>query len=166
MPKGRPPLPISLHRLQASYQPFRHDARALEPEAAGQLNDTKPPWWFSGSQRRRWKELIEIAPKEILRRADRELAVQYIVKLDRFHRAARAQNKLPLLQDNGTVSSYLRLERQLSERLQSLGAELGLSPTSRARLGSRAPKPEEGTDVWSDLQRPPVRDGQNQTKAA
>jgi P27 family predicted phage terminase small subunit len=86
---------------------------------------------------------LAIAPHGVLKAADRALAVQYIVLLDRFETAARAQNKAKLLTEDGHPNPYLRIERQTIELLHKIGAELGLSPVSRTRLATSDPPAEQ-----------------------
>jgi P27 family predicted phage terminase small subunit len=143
MARGPKSKPIAVLKLQNTFQPVRHAHRQYEPRAEGNLADSKEPWWFTARQRRRWKELLAIAPRGVLRSADRALAAQYIVLLDRFETAARAQNKAKLLTADGHPSPYLRIERQTIELLHKIGAELGLSPISRTRLATGDLPPEE-----------------------
>jgi P27 family predicted phage terminase small subunit len=164
MPTGRPPLPIQIHKLAATYDPRHHDKRAVEPEAPGELSELRPPWWLNARQRRVWDRTLRDAPKTILRKIDWQMLAEYCVLADTFAVAQRAQNKLKLLQDNGMPSPYLRIVRQSVEVLTRLRAEMGFSPVARTRLGTPAAKAEEQEDEWGDLKRVPVRG--DATKAA
>jgi phage terminase small subunit len=171
-PRGRPPKPVAIHRLQGTYQRVRHDRRAQEPAAPGELSECAPPAWLSDNQRRRlWGELLADAPKGLLRRADQRLFAQYVVLIDYFERAVIAQNALdaesrvPLLmrgQQSVAISSYVRLVSGLVPLLDSLQSELGFTPTARARFGVPAApiEPlEPPSEAWAELRRFPVISG-------
>jgi phage terminase small subunit len=143
MPKGRPPLPISLHKLAATYDPRHHDKRAHEPEAAGELSESKPPWWFNARQRRIWARTIAAAPRHVLRTIDWQMFAEYCVLVDTFTLAQREQNKQKLLDAAGQPSRYLRVIRQTVEILCKLRSEMGFTPVARSRLATAEPPAEE-----------------------
>jgi len=130
--------------LEGTYDASRHARRAREPQADGDLADCRAPDWMTDNQRRLWAELLADAPKGLLRRADRQLFTNYVVLADRFERAAIAQNALdarssaPMLmrgQPSVVVSPYIRVMNQATVLMNTLQAELGFTPSARARLG-------------------------------
>jgi phage terminase small subunit len=139
---GRPPKPLSLHRLQGTYNATRHGARAHEPRAPGELAE-EPPAWMNERQQRIWRETLADAPKGILRRVDRQMFTEYVGLVDIVTEAQRAQNKLELLDAEGRPQVYLRVIRQTVEVLCKLRGEMGFSPVSRTRLGTAAAPAEE-----------------------
>ena len=92
--RGRPPKPVAIHRLEGTYKLSRHEHRAREPHADGELAAYPAPAWKSDNRRRLWTQRLADVPKGPLRRADRQLFTNYVVLADRFERAAIAQNAL------------------------------------------------------------------------
>jgi P27 family predicted phage terminase small subunit len=85
-----------------------------------------------------------LATRGLLRRSDRQLFTNYVVLADRFERAAVAQNALdtgassPMLTRRSpavTISPYIRIMNQATMLMNALQAELGFTPSARARLG-------------------------------
>jgi phage terminase small subunit len=142
MPKGRPPQPIALHRLAGTYRPEVHASRAHEPLAEGDLRDDKPPHWLKERQKRIWHATIADAPRGILRRIDRQMFIEYVLLVDTVTEAAKAQNKLQLVDLEGRPSFYLRLMRQTIELTSKLRGEMGFSPVARTRLATADPPAE------------------------
>ena len=95
-----------MHKLQGTYQPSRYAHRAHEPQAESNLADEKPPAWMTRAQKAAWVRSLADAPKGILGRIDRQLFTIYVVLVDRFEAAAKAQNKLPVMDAGGKLSSY------------------------------------------------------------
>jgi P27 family predicted phage terminase small subunit len=120
-----------------------HDRRRYEPQADGELKNIQPSAWMNARQKRLWREDLAAPPQGVLRRVDRRLFAGYIVCVDTFIEAAKAQNKSPLLDADNRPSPYLRVTRQTLEVMVRLGAELGMSPVSRTRLGTAAPVEEQ-----------------------
>jgi len=167
--RGPKPNPISLLRLQATYEPSRHDRRQFEPVALGELADDAPPTWLTERQRAIWQGVIARAPKGILRAIDAELLAAYCELVDRPQRAAEAQARLdageglPLLVRGASglaLSPYLRILNQTTMLMLRLQSEFGFTPAGRAGLGTPAEPRAAGADnTWSVLRRFPVVDG-------
>jgi P27 family predicted phage terminase small subunit len=139
---GRPPKPVSLLRLSGTYQPSRHDKRAHEPHAPGEASE-KPPHWFLERQKRLYRRAVADAPRGVLRRIDERLLAAYVLHTDVMIEAAKAQNKEKLLDADGTSSAYLRILRQHTELMITLGNQLGFSPLARIRLATAEEPPRE-----------------------
>lgn len=156
---------MALHKLEGTYDASRHRRRRVEPNAEGELAEVKPPLWMSASQKRVWREIIKDAPKGILRRADRRTFINYVVAAECFETATRAQNKLdeagaaPLLGRGSAgpmISPYVKIQDRTMLIMTQLGAELGFTPTSRARLGQpEAPREPAAYSAWAELRRFP-----------
>jgi P27 family predicted phage terminase small subunit len=164
--RGPPPRPVALHRLAGTYNVTRHGPRATEPQAPGDLRDEKPPRWLSARQRAIWRDIVKRAPP-VLRPIDRELLAQYVELVDRHQRAAAQQAKLdageglPLLIRGAAgllPSPYLGIMTRASLVMVRLAAEMGFTPSGRARLGQpEAPRPPaDDNGAWSQLRRFPV----------
>ena len=165
MERGRKPTPAAMLKLQGSYRATRHARRQVEPRADGELADIAPPAWMTMSQKRHWRQILKDAPKGILRRADRRMFINYVVLTDRFETAARTQNQIdartttPLLARGAVgavISPYIRIMDRCTLLMTQLGAELGFSPTARARLGRPEQQhPADDGGVWAELRRFP-----------
>jgi P27 family predicted phage terminase small subunit len=165
--RGPKPKPVDLHRLEGTYERARHDKRAVEPEAPGDLGKIRPPKWLTERQRAIWRDVVKRAPRGILKAIDRELVAAYCELVDRHQRAAEAQARLdageglPLVVRgvSGLVPSpYLRIMNQSVLLMLRLTGEFGFSPAGRAGLGRRPEGPPAPGDdgVWSALRRFPV----------
>jgi P27 family predicted phage terminase small subunit len=166
--RGPKPKPVSVHKLQGTFQPVRHAKRAIEPEAQGELAELAPPAWLTKRQSEIWRSVLSRAPKGILRAIDAELVAAYCELADRQQRAAEAQAKLdageslPLVVRGGAglvPSPYLRIMNQATLLMVRLQSEFGFTPVGRARLGQPDdPRSGEGEDggAWSVLRRFPV----------
>ena len=135
----RPPKPISLHKVEGTYQPSRHDRRQFEPHGEP-LAAMAVPSFLTKAQKELWASLLAQAPRGVLQVADWPLFSSYVLHVDALMGANRAQKERPLVTADGRVSPYLRIQRQTAEVLRMLAGELALSPAGRARLG--APVPE------------------------
>jgi P27 family predicted phage terminase small subunit len=167
--RGPKPKPVDLHRLEGTYQRVRHDKRAVEPAAPGDLAEIQPPAWLTERQREIWGDVVKRAPKGILKAIDRELVAAYVELVDRHQRAAEGQARidsgegLPLLV-RGTSglapSPYLRIMDQATLLMVRLSSEFGFSPAARAGLGQpEGASPPDADGTWSVLRRFPVIDG-------
>jgi P27 family predicted phage terminase small subunit len=169
MQRGRKPKPVAQLKLAGTYDVSRHRRREREPVTEGDLADVDPPAWLSTDQKRAWRQAIKDAPKGVLKRADRQLFLNYVVAAARFEVAARTQNKLdaeaqaPLLTRSSTgtamLSPYLRAMNQASALIVQLGAELGFSPSARARLGQPAEYRPQDDTAWGILRKFPMVSG-------
>ena len=99
---------------------------------------------FSDVQREAWVRIARLAPVGLLTSADRETFAGFVVTA-----ALRAQTLALFNRSGGHVlvrdghrdgalvlNPLMREYRRMTEQLRILGAELGFSPASRARLAS------------------------------
>jgi P27 family predicted phage terminase small subunit len=127
------------------------------------LEDARPPYWLTSSQKAVWKRALAAAPPGILRTIDGQLLAEYAALVDRFRRAELLQRKLDrtvplaMLDGEGRISPYLKIANQTLQLLLRVQSELGFSPVSRARLGQPKGAADDVEDGWSDLKRIPVR---------
>ena len=170
MRTGRKPKPIAVHRMQGTFSATRHRHRKAEPKGGGELAQVRPPEWMTASQKRVWRQLIKDSPKGVLRNADRTMFRNFVVAAERFERAARMQNQMDATQTaqllvKGTagaamISPYIRIMNRETIIMTQLGAELGFTPTARARLG-QPQEPRDEEDVWGELGRLRLVGGKN-----
>jgi hypothetical protein len=135
MKPGSRPRPTVLHRLRGTFNATRHRDRA-DPVAPGELH--RPPVWLSKVQARRFRQLLEQAPRRLLRQADGGMLASYVVveglvaEANRLHQAGQGQ---PV--------EHLRVLRSFLPMLRHFAGELGFSPAGRAGLRDAA---EAGLD--------------------
>ena len=82
MQRGPKPKPVSIHRLQGTYDASRHGRRAQEPHAPGSLRDIRPPRWMTDRQKEIWSEALKDAPVAVLARIDRYHFQRWVVLAD------------------------------------------------------------------------------------
>jgi P27 family predicted phage terminase small subunit len=138
MPRGGKTKPVLIHKLQGTYQPVRHARRAHEPKAPDDLTKLPPPAWMTKAQKERWKDILRRAPKGVLADIDQEQFTAYVVHVDTFVEAAKAQAGKPLINEKGVVAPLLRLMRQTTEVMVRIQSEFGFTPVGRTRLGMPA----------------------------
>ena len=162
MPGGRPPRPIALHNLAATYRPENHDKRAIEPVAPGELKDCQPPQWMTESQRALWDDMLQRAPLGVLHTIDLELFAAYVEVVDCYIGAVRTQNELRLFDAQCAVSPYRKVIKDCLLLMVRLQSEMGFTPAARARLGQPAELPASGkeADPWALLRHVPVSNSQ------
>ena len=121
------------------------DRRAHEPEAEGNLADAKAPHWLLERQKRLWRQAVADAPP-VLRNIDRTLVTAFVLHADILVEIGKLQNKTGLVDGKGNPSVYLRLLRQHSEVLVTVGNQIGFSPAARIRLGQPAAIPPSAAE--------------------
>jgi phage terminase small subunit len=149
MKNGRPPKPLQLHRLHGTYHATKHRDRADLP-APGDLEE--PPVWLSPKQRRRFRELVEQAPRRLLRQADRAMLASFVVIEGHVAEANRLQQK-----GLGKEDAHLSRLCRFLPLLRQFASELGLSPSGRASVRLPAGESEDGhygvwLRRWSEIQ--------------
>jgi len=153
-PPGRKPKPTREHRRAGTYRADRHGKR---PPAAD-LEKPKPPPGLFREAGTAWRQLVrELQAIGTLHSSDRHLIELAAVCLGRLRqaRAAIAKTGLEVRGDRGAVvAPAVRIEISAMRELRALLSELGLSPTSRSRLGIEASPPVPFADlphvVWVD----------------
>lgn len=153
------PKPIALHKTEGTYVPSRHDKRAHEPVAHGNLRELPVPDWLTPAQKTFWRDVLKRAPENILRHIDRELLIEYVELHDRYKQAVLAQRQLdrgkelPFLAKTKTgiaISPYLRVMNHCIIIMRALKVEMGFTPVSRVRLatGSAPDEPLDPMTGW------------------
>ena len=140
--KGRKPTPKAVLKLRGSK---RLRDRADEPEAPVPDELPEPPEWFSDTARTKWAELLPILRgMRVLTVADMDHVQVYCVAYSRW---VKAESRLAEMGEvvthkNGVdgLNHWLKIAQMAMERMDRSGAELGLSPTARARLHVRTPE--------------------------
>lgn len=114
-------------------------APAVDAEA---LTKAPPaPAWLTNHAKAEWRRIMpQLIARQVITRADLAGIENYCVASGAVRQIADilALNPVPDLKLAGLQIRYAQTARQLA-------AEYGLTPTSRARMGS-APEPEDDTD--------------------
>jgi P27 family predicted phage terminase small subunit len=150
--------PLQLHRLHGTHRTTRHRDRHEAP--GGPPLDDDPPAWLSHGARPVWREVLQIAPTGILRRADEHLVGVYAEQMARYRLAlavqraldTEGQHSLLLCDDEGrprALSPLVRELRALEGDLIKAGNRFGFSPTSRAQLSAPPVEDEVETDAFT-----------------
>lgn len=140
---GRKRLPASVHVLKGTFQPCRHgekDAPPMLPHAT-----LEPPEWLSHLAKAEWIRVVKVLePAKVLTEGDVALLITYCGLF--AEQQWLLTNQLPL---DGPKSAQLRL----------CASELGLTPSSRAKLGTARGKKENPFGEFGQPERPgpPVR---------
>jgi P27 family predicted phage terminase small subunit len=150
-----PRKPIAEHKLEGTYRATRHRNRN-EPDGGPPLA-TRPPAWLSAEARKVWREVLRLAPINLLRRADTELVGIYAEVTVRYRQMLSVQRNLDagslhpflLVDEYGRprrISPVVRELRQLEQHLLLLGNQLGLSPRGRTYILLSPAAPGPGVD--------------------
>lgn len=137
----------------------------MEPMPVGELSPV-PPDWLPDDAKRVWITTQPFLTRGTVGGGDQHLFAAYCSAVAQHRAAVVAQARLddgkalPFLITSGKagvpqLSHYLKVIRHTSEQIRMLGAELGLSPTSRARIGAMAFAPDapmrSAEDPWSQF---------------
>lgn len=149
MPRGRKPKPLELKDKAVS----KHGELPAPIEVAGELA-RKPPVTLGDAGTAFWEEVVELLGDKVLKPIDRAALQAMCVQLDRAHEAAR------LLEDQGLVSKgstgqmaehpAIKIEARAHAMLLRFAAELGATPTARARIAAAKEK-ERKEDEFEEV---------------
>ena len=175
-PRGSKPKPLARHRREGTFRRDRHEGSL--PVADGQ-RPRQPDGLFPEAVTA-WAEIVaELGRLGILDSADGVLLETAAVCTGRFRqaRALLAEEGLTTRGDRGAVVNPLvRIELSAIAQVRQILSELGLSPTSRARLGlveeaalpfaDLGPSPRSGTTGGVRTRSTIVRGGQPGSRVA
>jgi P27 family predicted phage terminase small subunit len=167
MPRGRPPKPTGLLKLQGTFRPVRHAGRG-QIRASGNLADQSPPEWMSERQQQLWKDILARAPIATLRAIDLEIFSAYVELVDRHAQAVEAQARLdrgkalPFLMKSAegpVVSPYIGIANKAVLLMHQLQVDLGFTPLARTRMEIAQGGEDHEPAGWGMLRHFPVIDG-------
>lgn len=146
--RGRKPKPTALHRLEGTFRPVDHNARAGEPVAVGVLEE--PPTWFTDSQREGWAYAIAHAPPGVLARIDRAVLTVWVVAEDLYADAVRKLGGNTIIRSpvkgEPMQNPYLAVVNKQAMIMLRAAGELGFSPAARPRMGTGAGTDDPGNE--------------------
>lgn len=153
MTSGRKPTPLHLKLVQGNpgKRPIKVVKRKLQPENAPRMPKGTKPEIASI-----WRRMVRSAPHGLLRSIDGELLYQWCLSRYLFEEAERKLHASSMLikTPNGmpAQSPYLAIINRQQEIMRGIAAELGFTPTARARLGvedgAQAEDQEEGSGYF------------------
>lgn len=132
--KGRKPKPTYLKLIQGNpgHRPLNHD----EPQPEGDL--IEPPESFSPPQRVLWRTTLANVPDGLLRRLDLGIFASYVVNLSEFLLAdqkVQALGSVVVTAGNQAMQNpYVSIRNRANIAMVRAAAELGFTPSSRARV--------------------------------
>ena len=150
--RGRKPKPTALKVLEGN--PGRRPLNQHEPRPRRVL--PRAPEFLDGVARRRWRQLArELYDAGILTVLDRDLLALYC---QTWSRAVECQEKIAQTQlvyrrasaggDSLAVNPYVYILNHCIEQLNSMGGELGLSPSARTRMRLPVKEKPEGVELF------------------
>ena len=152
-----------ISRAARNFVTTRHRPRQVEPKAEGELAKVKPPVWMNREPERTLARNHQGCAKGVLRRAARQTFINYVVSAERFERGGAGANpdRCGGFYTTARGADHLALypdHDECAALMTRLGAELGFSPTARARLGQPQAPPDTSGDnsAWASLKRFPV----------
>lgn len=133
MKRGQKPTPKALRVLRGN--PSKRPISRSEPDGVGDM--WSPPSYFDAAQKREWTRVVESAPW--LTGTDRDLLASFCVAVVEYARAVvkvrKSSQTTVTKHGNEIVAPHLGIMNRQALLMNKFGAELGLSPTSRASLG-------------------------------
>jgi P27 family predicted phage terminase small subunit len=140
--KGRKPLPTALRILRGN--PGRHALNVDEPTPPPLAAEPLPHELKDAHARAEWQRLAPglIACGQVTI-ADRTLLVAYCQKYGQWLRLEEEVLRRPMTEDAADTIKAIRIANQTLELLMRAAAELGLTPTSRARVTKAATAPAQ-----------------------
>lgn len=166
MPVGRKPKPTHLHVIEGTRNATRHRKRAQEPQPIGSL--ARPPAWLTRRQREVWVQGLRSAPRGLLKAIDASVYLVWVVACDAHRQAVEqiaaagpdglvartATRPGPPDEDGrptiieGTIkpSPLVAVMNSQAMIMIRAAAEMGFTPSSRARVSADPDSPPGGDD--------------------
>lgn len=137
MPAGRKPKPTKLKLVTGN--PGKRALPKNEPKPNAEILP-KPPSILKGEELKEWKRLgKELFRLGLLTDVDRSTFASYCVAWGSFVKAQQEIKKRGMIMKtkggNLIQNPYLAIRNKSMEHMNKFGAEMGLSPSARARLG-------------------------------
>jgi P27 family predicted phage terminase small subunit len=146
MTAGRKPLPTAVKELNGN--PGKRTLNRSEPKPARPRRVPPPPAHLKGAARAKWKKLAAQLHKiGVLTEVDQDALARYCVTYQRWleaeARVTRDGEVVRTTNGNLIQNPYLAIANRCMAQLSTLGAEFGLTPSSRAKVHAEPP-PDEG----------------------
>ena len=133
--RGRKPKPTALKRLEGN--PGKRALNNYEPRPRVVL--PRPPDHLSDAEREKWKSLVkELHPLGLVTTIDKDALAFYCVLYVRWQKAEKIVREkgevMKTAAGNLIQNPYLPIANRALEQLNKLGAEFGMTPSSRSRI--------------------------------
>ena len=150
--RGPRPRPTMLRKLRGTWRADRHDR--VEPEAPGVL--LTPPTYLNEAQAKRFRQILEEAPRHLLRRWDCASVAAFVVAESLLIEATEARKRE---EDNGTlldrsehgqiiIDALVKLQLRAFAAMKPYIDMLGFSPGSRTNLKLDDSGETDDPDDW------------------
>jgi P27 family predicted phage terminase small subunit len=127
---GRKAFAASVHKLRGTQSQVR---RAATEQVPGVGSVGEPPDWFTAEQGAVWRHTLGVAPIHVLTGTDRQLLTTWCCAVVDHRTAVRdVQARGQLV--NGVANPSLRIANHAAGIILRALAEMGFSPSSRAKL--------------------------------
>lgn len=144
MARGRPPKPDTIKKLTGTLRP--HRVNNDQPKIAGDLCTIEPPDYLTDAAKSLWREMIVMAPAELLKTVDVGVFETYV-----HHYALIRQLRQELAAEGYTVPTSeggckknpkASLLIDLENVMLRCCSEMGFTPSSRSRVKVTPKEPE------------------------
>lgn len=141
--QGRKPKPTALKKLNGN--PGKRALNKNEP--APRVVAPRPPSHLTDDERQKWTQLVkELHPLGLVTSVDLDALAFYCVLYVRWQKAERmVREKGEIIKTaNGNIiqNPYLSIANRALDQLNKLGAEFGMTPSSRSRVKTEPTDPE------------------------
>jgi P27 family predicted phage terminase small subunit len=141
--RGRKPKPTSQKRLEGN--PGKRALNNAEPRPRVVL--PRPPAHLSDDEKTKWKSLVkELHPLGLVTVLDLDQLSTYCVIWCRWMKAEKLVREkgeiIKTAAGNIIQNPYLSIANRALEQLNKLGAEFGMTPSSRSRVKTETPDAE------------------------
>jgi P27 family predicted phage terminase small subunit len=151
-PRGPKPKPV-----EQALRDGTHPGRIPNPPLrTGTVPQVSLPDYFNSYQQTAWKELVQVLTAlDVLDSADAATLETCAAMVGRMREARHELNHSDMVQvtQRGAEvpSPWWKVEKEAAQQVQRLLAELGLSPSARARLANAGLKSQKPDETLNDL---------------
>ena len=141
--RGRKPKPTELKRLAGN--PGKRALNRAEPRP--RIVSPRPPAHLSDDEKAKWKALVKVLyPLGLVTNIDLDQLSMYCVLWGRWIKAEKMVREkgeiIKTAAGNIIQNPYLSIANRALEQLNKLGAEFGMTPSSRSRVKTEVPDAE------------------------
>lgn len=136
---GPAPIPTHLKLVRGTARPDRINKKEPKPK----LSTPKVPSWLTKDQKVIWKRTAsQLKNMGLLFESDQDLLAAYAIAVDNYIKSSKIIELEGLLiegrRDGQVTNPAVRVQRDSAQLMRQLGAEFGLTPSSRTRISSEA----------------------------
>lgn len=147
---GRPRKPTALKLIEGDRGKGRRPINKNEPKP--EQDAITPPEWLSIDGREKWEELMpSLMANGVLTNWD---VTEFAAYCETYAKWVDADKHLQIegtVMSDGKKNPYFAIYNELLQKMNAMGSDFGLSPSSRAKLDCSPLKNEEETDPMAQL---------------